>query len=373
MSIQSLARRAPLLALLAAVVIAAAAAVGATAATRSSAATAPGLADARAVVAAALTRPKGIGLKTPIGKVVPKGKKLVFISCGVTACAQQGPIVATAAKSLGWTSTTVNTDGSPQQLQAAMESAIRTGASAIILNALSRSVVEPQIQKAKAKGIPVVTCCSIDKIGNGLVYNTSTNTQNTTIGKYLAAWVVADSQGSANSLYVNISAFQILGGLGVSYRSWLKKWCPACGSDTIDIPLSGLNDVPNTIVSYLRSHPDTNYVTLSVMSLQAPGLNAALRAAGLSGKVKIIGQGPDVPQIQEIQAGTLHAGVPFDYYVVDYLMVDALARTFARVKVPSTPPPFWLVTKANAPNVTTIFPVVTTYKPQFLTLWGKRK
>jgi ABC-type sugar transport system substrate-binding protein len=373
MSIHSLTRRAPLLALLAALVVTAAAAVTATAANRSRTATAPGLADARAVVAAALTRPKLVGLKTPVGKAIPTGKKLVFVSCGVTACSQQGPIIATAAKSLGWSSRTVNTDGSPQQLQAAFEAAIRSGASAIILNAMSRSVMEPQIQKAKAKGIPVVTCCSIDKIGNGVVYNTSTNTQNTTIGKYLAAWVVADSQGAANSLYVNISAFQILGGLGVSYRSWLKKWCPACGSETIDIPLSGLNDVPNTIVSYLRSHPDINYVTLSVMSLQAPGLNAALRAAGLSGKVKIIGQGPDVPQIQEIRAGTLHAGVPFDYYVVDYLMVDSLARTFAKVKVPATPPPFWLVTKTNAPNVTTIFPVVTTYKPQFLTLWGKRK
>jgi ABC-type sugar transport system substrate-binding protein len=372
MSIHSLARRTPLVALLTAAVVAAVAAVGATAANGGDSA-APGLADARAVVAAATKRPTAIGLKTPIAKPVPKGKKLVFVSCGVTACSQQAPIIATAAKSLGWTSRAINTDGSPQQLQAAFDSAIRTGASAIILNAMSRSVLEPQIQQAKAKGIPVVTCCSIDKIGNGVVFNTSTNTQNTTIGKYLAAWVVADSQGNANSLYVNISAFQILGGLGVSYRSWLKKWCPACGSDTIDIPLSGLNDVPNTIVSYLRSHPDVNYVTLSVMSLQAPGLNAALRAAGLSGKVKIIGQGPDVPQIQEIQAGTLHAGVPFDYYVVDYLMVDALARTFAKVKVPSTPPPFWLVTKANAPNVTTIFPVVTGYKPQFHTLWGKRK
>jgi ribose transport system substrate-binding protein len=370
MSIHSLARRAPLLALLATVVIAAIAAVSAGAAGRTEAATAPGLADAKAVVAAAAKRPKSIGLTTAVGKPIPKGKKLVFISCGVTACAQQGSIIATAAKSLGWSSKSVNTDGSPQQLQAAFESAIRSGASAIILNALSRSVLEPQIQKAKAKGIPVVTCCSIDKIGNGLVFNTSTNTQNTTIGKYLAAWVVADSQGAGNSLYVNISAFQILGGLGVSYRSWLKKWCPDCGSDTIDIPLSGLNDVPNTIVSYLRSHPDTNYVTLSVMSLQAPGLNAALKAAGLAGKVKVIGQGPDVPQIQEIQAGTLHAGVPFDYYVVDYLMVDALARTFTKVKVPATPPPFWLVTKANAPNVTTIFPVVVTYKPQFLRLWG---
>ena len=78
-----------------------------------------------------------------------------------------------------------------------------------------------------------------------------------------------------------------------------------------------------------------------------------------------------MPQIQEIQAGTLQAGVPFDYYVVDYLMVDALARTFTKVKVRATPPPFWLVTQANAPNVTTIFPVVVTYQPQFKRLWGK--
>jgi ribose transport system substrate-binding protein len=348
-------------------------AAGAGATSNSVRATAPGLADAKAVVASATIRPKSIGLTKPVGKAIPKGKKLTFISCGVTACAQQAPILAEAAKALGWTVTPVNTDGSPQQLQSAFDSALRAGTNAVIINALSRSVLEPQIQKAKAKGIPVVTCCSVDPIGNGVVFNTSTNAQNTTIGKYLAAWVVSDSTGNANSLYVNISAFQILAGVGVAYRSWLKKWCPACGSDTIDIPLSGLNDVPNTIVSYLRSHTNVNYVVLSVMSAQAPGLSAALKAAGLSDKVKVIGQGPDVPQIQEMQAGTLQAGVPFDYYVVDYLMIDALARTFVGAKaIPRTPPPYWLVTQANAPNVTKIFPVVTTYKPQFLKLWGKR-
>jgi ABC-type sugar transport system substrate-binding protein len=371
MSIHALARRAPALALLAAIGVAAFAAVTAAAVNRPSA-TAPGLADAQAVVAAATKRPTAIGLKTPIGKPIPKGKHVFFVSCGVTACAQQAPIIASAAKTLGWTSTAINTDGSPQQLQAAFESAMRGGANAIVIDALSRAVLESEIQKAKAKGIPVTTCCSIDPIGKGVVFNTSTNTQNTAIGKYLAAWVVADSKGSASSLYVNISAFQILGGLGVSYRSWLKKWCPECGSDTIDIPLAGLNDVPNTIVSYLRSHPSVNYVTLSVMSLQAPGLHAALQAAGLADKVKIIGQGPDSPQIQEIKAGTIQAGVPFDYFVVDYLMVDSLARTFLGLKVPSTPPPYWLVTTANAPNVTAIFPVVASYKTQFMKLWGKK-
>ena len=62
---------------------------------------------------------------TPIGKPVPTGKKIVFISCGISVCNLQGSIVAAAAKSLGWTSSTISTDGSPTSVQAAYETAIR--------------------------------------------------------------------------------------------------------------------------------------------------------------------------------------------------------------------------------------------------------
>ena len=64
--------------------------------------------------------------------------------------------------------------------------------------------------------------------------------------------------------------------------------------------------------------------------------------------------------------------MPFDYYNVDYQMVDALARHFAGVPVQLTPPPLWLVTKANLPSShTNLFPDVTDYQSQFLKLWGR--
>ena len=64
--------------------------------------------------------------------------------------------------------------------------------------------------------------------------------------------------------------------------------------------------------------------------------------------------------------------MPFDYYSVDYQMVDALARHFAGAPVQLTAPPLWLVTKANLPTAhSALFPDVTNYQSQFLKLWGK--
>ena len=52
-------------------------------------------------------------------------------------------------------------------------------------------------------------------------------------------------------------------------------------------------DAPDRIVSYLRSHPQVSYVVLSVSNALGAGLPAALRAAGLADKVKIVGQSGD--------------------------------------------------------------------------------
>ena len=46
-------------------------------------------------------RPTAITQTTPIKKPIPTGKKITFISCGVEACAVQGPILQQGAKTLG--------------------------------------------------------------------------------------------------------------------------------------------------------------------------------------------------------------------------------------------------------------------------------
>jgi ABC-type sugar transport system substrate-binding protein len=329
------------------------------------------LSQAQSVLDQGAKRPSDITVTTPIGKPIPSGKKLAFISCGTSQCQLQGKIIQEAASHLGWTSQTIATDGSPTQIQNGFTTALRAGVDAVIINAVTRETIAKQLAQAKAKGVAYIGCCSTDSVGDGYLYNTSTPEQNATIGKYLAAAIVADSKGKANTLYVDIPAFTILGSLGDTLKKDYQAYCPSCKFSTMDVSIPQLGDAPNKIVSYLRSHPDVNYVALSVTDALGTGLPAALKAAGLT-KVKIVGQGGDPTAFQAIAQGQILALVPFDYYDVDYQMVDALARHFAGVPIQQTPPPRWLLTKDNLPSdYTKLFPNVPDFQTKFLKLWGK--
>jgi len=329
------------------------------------------LSQAQQALSEGSKRPSQITVSEPIDKPIPSGKKLVFISCGAAQCQLQGKIVQQGAAKLGWSSKTIATDGSPTQIQEAFNTALRTGADGVILNAFTRAAIAKQLAEAKSKGVAFVGCCSTEQVGDGYLYNTSTPEQNAQIGKYLAAAIASDSKGKANTLYVDIPAFTILAALETSIKSHYQKYCPGCGFATIDVALPRLADSANIIVSYLRSHPDVEYVALSVTDALGTGLPAALKAAGLT-KVKIVGQGGDPTAFQGLAQGQILALVPFDYYDVDYQMLDALARHFAGVKVEQTPPPLWLMTKDNLPSdYTKLFPVVQDFESQFVKLWGK--
>ena len=334
----------------------------------------PGVAEAQSLAEKATTRPTSIGLEAAIGKEVPAGKKVVFISCGVEACEIQGDIIKQGAADLGWTAEAIGTDGSPEQLQNAFETALRQGADGIILNAVNRDAVAKQIEKAEQQGVAFVTCCSIEAEGDGILRNVAGKENSARIGENLAAQIVADSDGKANTLFVNISAFQILQALAGQIETSYKEFCADCAYATLDIPATSLGkDAPDRIVSYLRSHPQVNYVVLSVSNALGAGLPAALKAAGLADKVKLVGQSGDTLTFQDMAAGNIESVVPFDYYAVDYLMLDALARHFAGVPVEPAQPPTWIVTPDNMPAEATegLFPVVETYRDEFNQLWGK--
>lgn len=320
------------------------------------------------------TRPTEITQAKPIDKPIPTGKKITFISCGVEACAVQGPILAEGAKMLGWTVKQVGTDGSPEKVQNAFQSAIRDGANAVIINAADKDALAGPISAAKSKGVEVVTCCSLATQGKDVLFNTGTPEQNAPIGKMLASKVVSDSGGKADTLYANVSAFAILAAVGTTFEQEYKKLCADCKFGKIDIPLTSLGkDAPDRIVSYLRSHPSVNYLVLSEAGSLGPGLPAALQAAGLADKVKILGQGGNQQVYQDVGSGKIAAVTPSSLYGYDYSMLDALARKWAGVPVEQTTPEFWLMTKENVPSSINgpAFPIVQNYKAQWAKLWGK--
>jgi len=222
--------------------------------------------------------------------------------------------------------------------------------------------------------VAFVTCCSIEPTGDGILQNVADKENSAKIGENLAAKIVADSGGKANTLFVNISAFQILQSLAKQFGSSYNGFCPGCEYASIDVPITSIGkDAPDRIVSYLRSHPQVNYVVLSVSNALGAGLPAALRAAGLADKVKLVGQSADTQTFQDLQAGNIKSVVPFDYYGVDYLMLDALARHFAGAPAQKAAPPTWIVTPENMPEAATkgLFPVVENYRDEFKKIWGK--
>jgi ABC-type sugar transport system substrate-binding protein len=329
------------------------------------------------------TRPTKINQTEPIDKPIPTGKKITFIGCGPASCLVYGEILKEGAQMLGWTVETIGTDGSPERLQNAIKSAVRGDADAIFLPAADASALGASIADARKAGVVFVACCSLAKApplkgaekGDEVDYNVSTPQQNGAIGDALAAKVVADSKGEANSVYVNISAFEILADVGKRFESKYTELCPDCELDTLEVPLTAIGkDVPDRIVSYLRSHPDVNYVVLSESGALYPGLKGALQAAGLGDKVKIIGRGGgDASVYQAVEAGDITALVPPEHYSVDYSVLDFLARKWAGVPVENAAEPnIWLTTPDTIPSTNeAVFPTVENYKEQWAELWGK--
>jgi ribose transport system substrate-binding protein len=330
-----------------------------------------GIEEAQALYDGFATRPTEIPNDEPFTKEIPTGKSITFISCGTPTCNLEADIIKQATDRLQWTLSIIANDGTPEKTKAAWQQILREKPDGVIYPATPRAAFEQELLQAEKMGIQVTACCTTDPVGNGLDFVIGTPAHSKPVGEAMAAWVITDSEGTANSVYVDLSAFPILATLNEGYREVMDEMCAACKYDTLDIPITALGkDVPDRIVGYLRSHPEVKYVALSVDGALGIGLPAALKAAGLN-DVKIVGEGPDETTLQYISSGQQEASVAFPYYEEMFALVDAHARMFAGMK-PETEVavPTWILTPENLPTDEEIFPVVEDTVDQYFELWG---
>lgn len=320
-----------------------------------------------------LARPTSIGVTEPVGQEIPSGKELIWISCGVPACQTLGKTFVEGAKQLGWNARIVNTDGTPEKIKAAWTQATVSKPDAVASSGTDLSLIGPQLKKLKEADIPVALYAVPEKADGVTILVGDMQGEAESYGEPMAAWISKDSGGDASTLLVTIPNFPILKGLTDGFKAIYDKGCEGCKVKTLDLPLSALGkDVPQRVVSALRADPSITYVAMAVDDLTA-GLPAALRAAGLADKVKIIGATSGTTNYQYISAGQQAAGVPNAFYEDTWLMIDGLARHFTGqdVSVSEITPPRMVITKENLPSNTELFPLVEDYKEQFLKLWGK--
>ena len=160
-----------------------------------------------------------------------------------------------------------------------------------------------------------------------IIVNANAYANDALMGKVLADFFVSDSKGKGNVVIEHVPAYPILGGFTDGFQKEVKALCPDCKVKIQEITIPDLTagKVPSVMVSALRSNPDADYVAFDVGPFAA-GIDAALAAAGLSGKVKVIGQAADEAGIAALKSGKQLAWTGFDPVYSTYVMMDAMFR-----------------------------------------------
>ena len=280
-----------------------------------------------------------------------------------------------AAAVLSWKTLEIPTDGTAQQIGNAWQEAIQKHVSGIVESGVTRAQVETYIQRAKAAGIAVVLDATTDPPGNGVLAVVQDGTSQVDQGTNLGAWVANDAYKTGNPdaqiLYVTVPDFKVLSYIGDGWAASIKKYCPTCKVQDLNVGLSSLQQATSLISAKLSSNPGIKYVVFSAENI-FDSVPPALKAAGFTGKV--VGGVPSNVTLTQLRAGQVTAVTAFPEYEEGYATLDVFARYFAGV-ISTEPPakytiPAWILTSANVPKQN-VFPIVANVVQQYETAWGK--
>jgi ribose transport system substrate-binding protein len=332
------------------------------------------LADVKAAVDKALKRPTSINITAKLKGKPVSGKTIDWVQCGVPACVALTAPLKEATDAVGWKLNVIDGGVTPETIKNAWGKAVSDKPDAVMGSGFSRALFNPEIAKLKSMNIPVIDLTTADSPGDGLTAVFDYGPDYLASGQRLADYALSQDGTNVNAVMVLSSAFANLGFVGNGFKAELQKNCSKCPVASFEVPATSIGkDLPTRITAYLTAHPKVNwaYVGYDDMVL---GLPAAMAAAGLTGKVKVVTiDNEPATQAYMKNKQALVASDGFPGPEIMWRSVDFLLRYFAKEDTaPSTAHnlPVWLLTGDNVPSTTSGFPLVEDYQKQYKALWG---
>ena len=320
-------------------------------------------------------RPTSIGLDTPIGKAIPTGKRIVFISSCQETCTKLYDNTKEAGAVLGWKVDFADASkGTPEVTKNVWETILANPPDGIIqTGGFPHEWYAAELKQAQAKGIPVVTQGDSQPSGDGIISSVEIN-RYANNGVRMADFMIADTKGKANVVIQNLPGQQGIVTMSNAMKDELQSKCSGCKVKVWDMAVTNPNPAGAT-ASQVQATPGTNYVTTAFGDFTI-GLPAALAGAGV-GSTSILTQVQDAPVIQYMKKGQNVKGVyGYPGPEITWRVIDAFARHFAGVDVKvdeSAPYPEWFITPDHlTPDLDSgYFPLVEDYQAQYKKLWNK--
>ncbi|HEY2653387.1 MAG TPA: substrate-binding domain-containing protein [Solirubrobacteraceae bacterium] len=326
--------------------------------------------------AAALTQyktlPTTINITTPLKSAPPKGKTIVMLGTNnpSNVIIQQG--LAKLAKTAGWNYSLVTYDpANPGTFTQAETTALAKHPQYLVEAGLP--LTASQLAMAKSAGAKwILDSVYPVSVTDPVIGQVDAYAQDALMGKITADYFVSDSGGKGTAVIEHVPSYPILDGFTTGFANEVKAQCPACKTSTTNITIPDLvaGKAGSELVSALRSNSSANYLVFDDGPF-ADGITSALSAAGLNGKVKVIGEAADTAGIAALKNGSEAAWTGFDPGYQAYEDMDIAFRNAEGMPVPvalEAQQPTQLLTKDTIGS-TTNWSAPTDAQAQFLKLW----
>lgn len=277
-------------------------------------------------IAQYLKPPTSVGTDTPLSAKPPTGKTVAVLTCNISSCRSYLDAAQSAAKVLGWTVKPFLFDPTPEAILSQMNAAIAAHPDGILINGQDQSVWKSAVPAAEAAKIPIVSQGSTDVPGGVILATGTSSDQWANVSEVLGKFIASDSKGKAHVLSYGLAPFKISMQIASGISDAVTANCSGCTSTVVPSQATDIGSgIPQDVVSQLQQHPDINYVSFSDGAM-TPGVVAALREAGLSDKVKIVGADAQGTDYISLKKGEEYAFVQFSVPSYTWQGMDALAR-----------------------------------------------
>ncbi len=291
------------------------------------------------------------------------------------------------AEKVGMNFTIYPNQGTPAEWVQGMNAALTAKPDIIVLStAPDPRTLQPQLEQAKAAGIPVLVTHFYDDAspvppaceGCAAGVTALVTAPFDVAGKAAADWVIADSKGNANTL--------LIGGADVlpspatldAISKEFKEQCPACKVTIKNIPVSDWNTkAQGEVQSALTADPTINYV-YPLYDAMVAGAVPAVQTLGKSGQVKVVSYNGSPYALKYIQDGDIVAmNVGEDTVGIGYASMDQAFRILLGKPTVDERTPIRIWDKTNV-NEAGVPPEVgkgygSALSDGFLALWGLPK
>ena len=286
-----------------------------------------GVAEAQKRLEPYKAAPTKITLTEPLKSKPPSGKTVVMLGTNDPNNQKLQKGLKELAALAGWNYSTVAYDpANPATLNQAIDTALSKNPDYVAEAGIP--LTPPMIDKVKSAGAKwVLTSVHPVDVKDPVIVDANAYENDELMGKVLADFFISDSKGKGNIVIEHVPAYPILEGFTDGFQAEVKELCPDCKVkiQNITIPDLTAGKVPSVMVSALRSNPDADYVGFDVGPFAA-GIDSALAAAGMSDKVKVIGEAADEAAIASLKSGKQTAWTGFDPVYSTRVMMDAMFR-----------------------------------------------